>query len=735
MKRALHLVYRNTFFFIMLRIFLTAFFVFFISLVSYSATITSNQDGDWGNSNTWGGSIPTASDDVVISDIVTIQNGASYEVNSVNISNSSNLIVYGSLVINGDLTMENLGDFEMHDNSLVIVKGNVTLGNKTVISLSSTFIVLGDFTGSGAAGQGEISINNAKVYILGTVTTPYSYFSVCDTYDGETTSETTESCDGGNFDALINNETGNPDIADIVQEAITSNTTYVTNLSSLAGCFFHGESETLTIDESNTIDLLKWYNESGLIQTVDPPSSPYTYSVSEEGVFYALYKIGSDWYQTNTEAITVCEDTTPPDISICLPDGSVNCVADVPDINDIEDFFLAGGEVSDNVTADNDLSLSYEDAVDPNAGCKVIRTYTISDEAGNEATCVQEFIVNDSEVPVINSLTDVYSVPNDNSCGANLTIPEPAAMSENCSLVDEGAYYEYSIGGTPYSGYGDVTALFPEGTTTITWTISDLCGNVSDPVTQNVHVGINLTEISYDNGGSASGIGSGLQPMQTSTHQYEVDGGTAETGFSYAWTLYESDGITPVNSVNYSISYTTQADLHITFESTLITGNYILEVVKDNTYCSKSETLAISVVSNSNFDVVIDDLGDYCQTAGGLTTISWDITFPSVESQPFEFSYSITVGGTTASTGSVSNITFGDPITETIPPTGSYASKPGDSWVVTLYYIFPEVIGDDLARTIEVEINATDAYEVSEPDITNNTDDLKALEVPVISFD
>jgi hypothetical protein len=369
--------------------------------------------------------------------------------------------------------------------------------------------------------------------------------------------------------------------------------------------------------------------------------------------------------------------------------------------------------------------------------CKLTRTYIIKDASGNPATCTQIFTVDDTKAPVINSVVDIQSAPNDNSCGANLYIAAPTSITENCSLVNEGANYQYTIAGIPHSGHGSFTALFPEGITAITWTVTDVCGHVSAPIIQTVKVGINLTSISYDNGSTETASGSGIQPMQTSTHEYFVDNKSPEIGYSYTWELFEADGVTAVSSSLYTKNNVNAAHIKISY-NTISTGNYIISVKKtrDGSTCQKQMTLPIKVQSNSSFDVILDNLGNQCQAPSeGLTTISWNVTFPSVITEPFMFSYSIKLGGIVVATGNVLNITYAGGIPTPGLSAGVQAGKSANSPVVVLNYSLYGVSGNDLARTVEIEISATDIYQVSEPNTTNNKDDLKINQVPVINFE
>lgn len=554
--------------------------------------------------------------------------------------------------------------------------------------------------------------------------------------------------------------------------SITSPGTYTVTVISANGC-----SSTSSITLTQDITLPTAYNVTGGgLYCSGGAGVPIGLDNSQSGVNYQLYRDASSvglpvsgtgssitfGNQTavgtytvkatnsatsciqdmTSSAIVTVGDTEKPKITQCLPDGTADCVKNVPAGKDTyQGFYDAGGRVTDNCTPFVDLKVTFADVIDPNSGCKLKRTYTIADISGNEATCTQLFTITDTEVPVINSVVNLLVSPNNNSCGASLSVAAPTDVNENCSLVDEGAYYEYTIAGTTKTGHGAISDIFPEGTTLITWTIADVCGHVSLPKTQTVEVAFSLTPFSYDNGSTAIGIGSGVQPMQTSTHDYFVDNKAPESGYTYSWGLYADNGGVPGAAIDpslYTLSNVNQAHVQLAFKSNIPTNNYIISIIKTKnaTTCAKQRTIQITVQSNSSFDVVLDNLGNQCQApGGGLTTISWNVTFPNVITEPFMFSYSIKLGGTVVASGNITNITYAGAIPIPVLSAGAQTGKLANSWAVVIYYSLYGVSGNDLERTVEIEINATDAYQVSEPYKANNTDDLKIYQVPVITLE
>lgn len=103
-------------------------------------------------------------------------------------------------------------------------------------------------------------------------------------------------------------------------------------------------------------------------------------------------------------------------------------------------------------------------------------TWTVRDVNGNHTTTTQTIVVADNEKPTI-SVTNV-NVNNDaGKCGASVMIAQPST-ADNCDIA--------SVVGVR-SDNASLSAEYPVGTTTITWTVTDIHGN-SNTTTQTVVV-------------------------------------------------------------------------------------------------------------------------------------------------------------------------------------------------------------------------------------------------------
>ena len=122
-------------------------------------------------------------------------------------------------------------------------------------------------------------------------------------------------------------------------------------------------------------------------------------------------------------------------------------------------------------------------------------TWTVTDAAGNTATCTQRVTVVDAENPTITCPADLTSVPTDTgACYAtNVSLGTPT-FGDNCP-------------GATVSN--DAPAQFPKGTTVVTWTVTDAAGRTATCTQQVTVVDVesptitcptNLTDVPTDAG-------------------------------------------------------------------------------------------------------------------------------------------------------------------------------------------------------------------------------------------
>jgi hypothetical protein len=96
-------------------------------------------------------------------------------------------------------------------------------------------------------------------------------------------------------------------------------------------------------------------------------------------------------------------------------------------------------------------------------------TYTVRDAAGNTATCSYTVTVIDNINPTIGCPANI-SVGTDNGvCTANVTVPAPTT-ADNCSVA--------SVINN-FNGTSNASGVYPIGTTTVVWTVTDGSGNTA----------------------------------------------------------------------------------------------------------------------------------------------------------------------------------------------------------------------------------------------------------------
>ncbi|NRB46385.1 MAG: HYR domain-containing protein, partial [Saprospiraceae bacterium] len=177
---------------------------------------------------------------------------------------------------------------------------------------------------------------------------------------------------------------------------------------------------------------------------------------------------------TTTVTITVKDDFDNPDdcsFSVTVNDTEApsfsNCPGNISVSNDTGD---CGADVTWTAPSFDDncpgtISSSTYDSGDFFPVGQTVVTYSGSDAAGNDASnCAFTVTVNDTEVPTFSNCPDPINLFNDEgACGAVATWTAPV-FEDNCP--------EESFNATHIPG-----AVFPVGTTTVTYSGSDKAGN------------------------------------------------------------------------------------------------------------------------------------------------------------------------------------------------------------------------------------------------------------------
>ncbi|HOI86619.1 MAG TPA: HYR domain-containing protein, partial [Lentimicrobium sp.] len=103
------------------------------------------------------------------------------------------------------------------------------------------------------------------------------------------------------------------------------------------------------------------------------------------------------------------------------------------------------------------------------AGTTIV-TWTVTDLSGFTAECSMTVTVSDEELPAIECPEDIAVNTDPGVCEASVTVPQPV-VSDNCGIA--------SVVNS-FNGTNDASGIYPEGTTTITWTVVDVNGNSAE---------------------------------------------------------------------------------------------------------------------------------------------------------------------------------------------------------------------------------------------------------------
>ncbi|MCS3802310.1 hypothetical protein GGD38_007721 [Chitinophagaceae bacterium OAS944] len=173
---------------------------------------------------------------------------------------------------------------------------------------------------------------------------------------------------------------------------------------------------------------------------------------------------------TQTQTITFTRDTEAPVITVTAPTAA-GCNPTAAQLT------AAFGTASVTDNCSTGLTATFTDGAETGTGCdrSITRTWTVTDACGNTGTQTQTItFTRDTEAPVITCApSQAYCIESGNT----YTIPALTA-TDNCST---NLTITYQVtGATTRSGTGtDASGTFNVGVSTITWTVTDACGNVS----------------------------------------------------------------------------------------------------------------------------------------------------------------------------------------------------------------------------------------------------------------
>lgn len=226
-------------------------------------------------------------------------------------------------------------------------------------------------------------------------------------------------------------------------------------------------ADTITT-QCNVADVAIWntvadFGSAGGIAT-DNCELRYTIDytgIAEVGqdTFVRTYQV-FDIYGNFTEIsqVIVVRDDMPPTFNIPM-DLTINCNIDVNDLNTTGNVT----NVMDN--CDNNPSITYSDQVTPDCtnGDLVTRTWTVTDQSGNQTSMIQTIRLIDNEAPIFDMMPSAISSI---ACDDPFPTPQILTATDNCKMVT------ITVDTLPYT-VNNCTGY----TVAYRWTASDECGN------------------------------------------------------------------------------------------------------------------------------------------------------------------------------------------------------------------------------------------------------------------
>ena len=209
-----------------------------------------------------------------------------------------------------------------------------------------------------------------------------------------------------------------------------------------------------------------WNFDDGTLSNQENPN--HTYNSTKAGGFDVTLSVAgtSNCQDMITQNLVITgQDATAP-IIICPKDTAVDCTTPLIPANTGELIIM------DNCGI-NDIEITFNDEVTTEATCSRVikRTWAVVDKSNNIETCVQIISVIDESGPEINNCPQGIAVNNDpGDCGALVNVVPPIA-TDGCNQV-------LSLT-NDFTNNATATDFYPVGTTIVTWSALDNCGNVT----------------------------------------------------------------------------------------------------------------------------------------------------------------------------------------------------------------------------------------------------------------
>ena len=342
----------------------------------------------------------------------------------------------------------------------------------------------------------------------------------------------------------------------------------------------------------------------------DNCSSTIIYSI-EPG---SMFPVGT------TEVIATATDDAGNTIS-CNFTVTVND-DEAPIVNCPEDIFVSndsgecGAIVNFEATATDNCSSAMTYSIEPGSlfpvGITEV-TATATDDAGNAVTCSFNVTVNDEEIPEITCGEDTVVTSRKGECEISLDLPQPVIITDNCD-------FSYS---NNFNNTTDASGVYPVGTTTVVWTVSDNAGNTSscsnEVTVLSAPVAVNDTASTLED-----------TPVDVVVLKNDMDCSEGLIGSSVKVTKTPANGTVTINSVTGATTYIPNPG----FEGT---DTYNYEVCNNQGLCDEA-TVTVVINGTLNSPIAEDDVystGDCLAITMIVTTNDSDpdgdsLTIPAV---------------------------------------------------------------------------------------------------------
>lgn len=461
-----------------------------------------------------------------------------------------NIDIYGNITLNGNLTFDQ-GTITVHDT--LVIHGNLNLLNNAILSIASSgiFIVDGDYysenkvevtTGGTLVVTGNFSMTGAEDQ--GSFTNDGSIFIFDDTPEIKLGDEYTDLLCPDSSDYPDNCAYG--DEIDISVDPVNDFFTEVTCSQNDIVAPMLVLPAIAPVESASDIPAV-YNNYNALIAaggnatddcSINKASFTHLSDVSDGNtcleIITRTYSISDKAGNTVTASQSIAiGDITAPSLTLpILP--NFQCTEAIPaPYSSYDELVIAGGSAIDNTgVAINSLQMVSEDTLIVGEWIVVTRVYEIADLCGNTVTVSQDILVKDFILPYLTVPKDL-TLCAENAMGTIVNSIDLISCSDNCS-AEADMILTYSISGsTTTSGTGNASGVFfYNGTSTVTYTITDETGNASS---ESFTVTVNPKPITSE----INGIGSPL--CEASSELYDV---VLNPTSSYHWTVPSDASIT-----------------------------------------------------------------------------------------------------------------------------------------------------------------------------------------------